>query len=208
MLSDIRDQYDGHGSTMVISGCIGPRGDGYVVGEAMSVAEAEAYHRLQIETLSRSDADMISAFTMTNSEEAIGITRAARAAGIPAAISFTVETDARLPSGESLQGAIERVDSETDNGPVYFMINCAHPSHFDSVLDDAPWLQRIVVIRANASVMSHAELDEAEELDDGNPDELAHQYGALSHKLPNLNVVGGCCGTDHRHIDAIARACS
>jgi len=207
LLSDIRDGYQDAGSPMVISGCIGPRGDGYDPGEPMTADQAQAYHAEQIETLSGTDADLVSAFTMTNIPEAVGITRAAAAAGIPVVISFTLETDGRLPSGDSLQQAIEMVDAETDAGPAYYMINCAHPSHFQKVLEGEAWPGRIRGVRANASRMSHAELDQAEELDDGDPAELGIQYLALQARLPHLNVLGGCCGTDHRHVEAICRAC-
>lgn len=150
---------------------------------------------------------MIAAITMTYVEEAIGITRAAQAHKMPVTISFTVETDGKLPTGQTLKEAIELVDKATDNAPAYYMINCAHPSHFDHVFDDEPWLERIAGLRANASTMSHAELDEAEELDDGNPVDLGQRYRTLQSTLVNLSIVGGCCGTDHRHIEAIAKAC-
>jgi S-methylmethionine-dependent homocysteine/selenocysteine methylase len=189
----------------VLDGVIGPRGDGYVVGEAMTPEEAEAYHSEQIGTFAGTAADMVSAITMTYADEAVGIARAAQAAGLPAAISFTVETDGRLPSGQPLGEAIEQVDAETESAPAYFMINCAHPTHFEGVLE-GPWLERVRGIRANASRMSHEELDAAEELDEGNPDELAEQYRALRDRLPNATVLGGCCGTDDRHVGAIARA--
>jgi homocysteine S-methyltransferase len=190
----------------VLDGVVGPRGDGYVVGETMSAGEAEAYHSEQIGTFAGTAADMISAITMTYADEAVGIARAAQAAGLPAAISFTVETDGRLPSGQPLGEAIEQVDGETGSAPAYFMINCAHPSHFEDVLEGS-WLARVGGIRANASRMSHEELDAAEELDEGDPDELAAQYRALRERLPNVAVVGGCCGTDDRHVSAIAAAC-
>jgi S-methylmethionine-dependent homocysteine/selenocysteine methylase len=190
----------------VLNGVVGPRGDGYVVGEAMSAAEAEAYHAEQIGTFAGTAADMVSAITMTYVDEAIGITRAAQAAGLPAVISFTVETDGRLPSGQPLREAVEQVDAETGSGPAYFMVNCAHPSHFADALEDGPWLERIGGLRANASTMSHAELDEATELDEGDPAQLATDYRALRERLPKANVLGGCCGTDHRHIAAISEA--
>ena len=190
----------------VLDGVIGPRGDGYVVGETMTPEEAEAYHSEQIGTFAGTAADMVSAITMTYADEAVGIARAAQAAGLPAAISFTVETDGRLPSGQPLGEAIEQVDAETESAPAYFMINCAHPTHFEGVLE-GPWLERVRGIRANASRMSHEELDAAEELDEGDPDELAAQYRALRDRLPNATVLGGCCGTDDRHVAAIAAAC-
>ena len=150
---------------------------------------------------------MVTAITMTYADEATGITRAASQAGLPVAISFTVETDGRLPSGQPLGEAIEQVDAETSEGPAYYMINCAHPTHFERVVDgDEPWRERIRGLRANASTMSHAELDEAEELDDGDPRDLGERYAALRTSLPRLNVIGGCCGTDHRHVGEACRA--
>jgi S-methylmethionine-dependent homocysteine/selenocysteine methylase len=182
-----------------ISGCIGPRGDGYVVGARMTADEAAAYHAPQIEALR--GADLITALTLTYAEEAIGI---ARAAPFPPVISFTVETDGRLPSGQPLAEAIAQVDAEAE--VAYFMVNCAHPSHFRHVLDGSPELARIEGIRANASTASHEELDAAEELDDGDPVTLAREYAELRELLPSLRVAGGCCGTDYRHVDAIAAA--
>jgi S-methylmethionine-dependent homocysteine/selenocysteine methylase len=191
---------------MRLSGCIGPRGDGYRVDSAMSADEAEEYHAAQVETFAGTSADLVSALTLTYADEATGVVRAANQSGTAVVISFTVETDGRLPSGQSLGEAIEQVDAETAGGAEYFMINCAHPTHFEGVLEPAPWLDRLRGLRANASKKSHAELDEAEELDEGDPAELAAAYAELHERLPNLNVVGGCCGTDHRHIDAISAA--
>jgi S-methylmethionine-dependent homocysteine/selenocysteine methylase len=150
---------------------------------------------------------MVTAITMTYADEAVGIARAAQEAGLPAAISFTVETDGRLPSGQALGEAIEEVDEESGGTPAYYMINCAHPTHFEGTLEArGPWLERIRGLRANASTKSHAELDEATELDEGDPDDLGRRYAALRERLPQLNVLGGCCGTDHRHIAAIRDA--
>jgi S-methylmethionine-dependent homocysteine/selenocysteine methylase len=206
MLEEIRAEYAG--TPMVISGCVGPRGDGYDPANLMSEGEAQAYHAAQIRTFAATAADMVTAITMTNVPEAIGVTRAARAAGMPVVISFTVETDGTLPTGDSLKEAIERVDAATDQGPAYYMINCAHPTHFDGALAAGePWVKRLGGLRANASTKSHAELDAAEELDDGNPEELGSQYQALRRRLPHLTVFGGCCGTDQRHIAAIVSAC-
>jgi S-methylmethionine-dependent homocysteine/selenocysteine methylase len=146
---------------------------------------------------------MVTAITMTYVEEAVGVALAAREARIPAAISFTVETDGHLPSGQPLGEAIQQVDEETGRAPAYYQVNCAHPSHFDGVLDTGgEWRERIRGVRANASTMSHAELDEATELDDGDPADLGERYATLAATLPNLNVLGGCCGTDHRHVRA------
>jgi homocysteine S-methyltransferase len=191
---------------IVINGVVGPRGDGYVVSDLMTAEEAERYHEPQIATLSETAAEVVTGLTINYADEAIGIVRAASGAGMPVAISFTVETDGRLPSGQSLEDAIAQVDAATDAAPAYYMINCAHPTHFANVFDRAPaWADRIRGLRANASKMSHAELDAAEELDDGNPAELGDEYLALRDRLRNLNVVGGCCGTDHRHVGEICR---
>ena len=207
LLEELRTEYEADSTPIVISGCIGPRGDGYVVGKTMTAEEAEAYHATQIATFAGTAADLVTAITMTYVEEAVGIVRAARAAGMPVVISFTVETDGRLPSGTPLREAIEEVDARTDTYAVYFMVNCAHPSHFDAVLEPgAAWNDRVMGLRSNASRLSHAELDEAEELDTGNPEELALEYVALRERLLRLTVLGGCCGTDHRHVDAMSRA--
>lgn len=205
-LAELREQLETPTTPVVISGNLGPRGDGYVVGRTMSAGAAQAYHAPQVETFAGTAADLVSVFTMTYVEEAIGVVRAAEAAGMPVAVSFTVETDGRLPSGMPLGEAIETADAATGAYPVYYLINCAHPSHFAHVLErGSAWRCRVRGVRANASKRSHAELDEATELDPGDPDELAHDYRALRALLPELAVVGGCCGTDHRHIGAMCQ---
>jgi S-methylmethionine-dependent homocysteine/selenocysteine methylase len=205
LLRELREGFDGE-TPFLVSGCIGPRGDGYVAGEMMSRDEAERYHAEQVETLADAGADLVTALTITYADEAIGIARAARARTVAAVISFTVETDGRLPSGQPLGEAVEQVDAETEGSAAHFMINCAHPTHFAHVLDGAgAWTDRVRGIRANASRKSHAELDEATELDEGNPAELAEEYSEIASRLRNLRVVGGCCGTDHRHVAALSR---
>jgi homocysteine S-methyltransferase len=189
----------------IVNGVVGPRGDGYVVDAVMTVAGAAEYHVPQVAALAEGGVDQVSAITMTYADEAIGFVQAARGIGVPAVVSFTVETDGRLPSGEGLRQAIESVDDATGEAAEFFMVNCAHPTHFAQVLDDSgPWLRRIGGIRANASTMSHEELDAAEELDAGDPADLAKHYLALRERLSELRVLGGCCGTDHPHIRAIA----
>jgi len=206
LMEEIRDQAPMK-SPFVISGCIGPQDDGYNPAVKFSASAAHDYHSVQINTFRDTAADMVTAITMTYTDEAIGITRAAQAADLPAVISFTLETDGKLPSGQLLGDAIEEVDSETDGGPAYYMINCAHPTHFEKILTgDEPWTDRIRGLRANASTKSHAELDEAEELDEGDPEDLANRYVDLKDKLPELNVLGGCCGTDERHVEQICHA--
>lgn len=208
MLETIRVEFETDATPYVISGCVGPRRDGYDASIRSSEADAEKYHAVQIETFAGTAADMITAITMTHAEEAIGVTRASRAMAMPVAISFTVETDGTLPSGQPLREAIEQVDEATDSGPVYYMVNCAHPTHFDHVFEPGgDWHDRIKGLRANASRSSHEELDNAEVLDEGNPEELGQQYRDLLNLLNGVTVVGGCCGTDHRHIEAIGNAC-
>jgi len=207
LMHNLRARHETAASPMVVSGCVGPRGDGYDPGQVMTPDEAEAYHGLQIAAFADARADMVSAITMTNANEAIGVTRAATKAGMPAAIAFTVETDGKLPTGQSLADAICEVDVVTGNAPAYYMINCAHPTHFQKTLGNEVWTRRIGGLRANASKRSHQELNESPDLDAGNPIELGGEYRELVRRHPQINVLGGCCGTDHRHIECIALAC-
>jgi S-methylmethionine-dependent homocysteine/selenocysteine methylase len=208
LMHELRSKHAAAGTPFVVSGCVGPRGDGYDPGQVMTEAEAEAYHGHQVRVFAEAGADMVTAITITNANEAIGVARAARAAGMPSAIAFTVETDGRLPTGQTLAEAIGQADAATANGPAYYMINCAHPTHFAHVLPSAEgWTQRIRGIRANASRRSHQELNEAPDLDAGDPVELASQYRDLRRLHPHINVLGGCCGTDHRHVAEIGQAC-
>jgi len=191
---------------VVIEACIGPRSDAYNPTLLMDADEAEQYHAVQLRALADTGCTQVSALTLTYPEEAIGIARAATAVGLPVVVGFTVETDGRLPNGTSIEDAILAVDAATDGAPLSFMINCAHPTHFADALPEGKARKRIGGLRANASTLSHAELDEAEELDSGDPDDLAERYVALRRDLPALEVVGGCCGTDIRHVTAICDA--
>jgi homocysteine S-methyltransferase len=205
-LRELGREFDG--VELIVSGNLGPRGDGYNPQELLAPADAAAYHRPQIDSFAAAGADRITMLTATHAGEAIGVVRAAMASGIPAVIAFTVETDGRLPSGQSLHEAIMEVDSATGGAALHFGVNCAHPDHFSAALGaDPAAIGRIALLRANASRASHAELDEADELDDGDPVELAALYAALRDRHPHIHVLGGCCGTDARHVEAIARAC-
>jgi homocysteine S-methyltransferase len=206
-LQALRAKWEQPDVPCVISGAIGPRGDGYKLGN-MNADEAESYHSAQIASFVEAGADMVSAYTLTNIREGIGIARAAKALQIPCVISFTVETDGRLVGGETLREAVETVDRETRDAPEYFMINCAHPAHFEDALKAGePWMKRVQGVRANASTKSHQELDESTTLDAGDPSDLGLRYRRLRGSFPAMRVLGGCCGTDHRHVAAISAAC-
>jgi homocysteine S-methyltransferase len=207
LLVDLRKKHATNDSPFVILGAIGPRGDGYRVDAKMTAEAARRYHSRQVRVYSETEADMIGAYTLNYVEEGLGIALAAKEIGMPLALSFTVETDGRLPSGDTLKAAIETVEDKTGGSPAYYMINCAHPKHFRHVLTGGAWLNRIRGLRANSSTKSHAELDSSTEIDIGNIPELADQYRALRAMLPKLTVLGGCCGTDHRHVEAIADRC-
>ena len=207
LLLELRREFETAQTPCVISGAIGPRGDGYKAGN-MDAGEAEAYHAAQVASFARTEADMVAAYTLTNFNEAIGIARAAKAHAMPCMISFTVETDGRLATGETLREAIETVDRETGAYPLYYMINCAHPAHFTQALQAGEaWVERVHGVKANASTKSHQELDESTELDAGDPADLGRRYQALRSRFPTMRILGGCCGTDHRHIAAICEAC-
>ncbi len=204
----VRDELADGSHPMPVSGCLGPRGDAYRPEALMSADEAAGYHRPQVAALAETAADLVTAMTLTYAAEAVGVAQAAEAVGLPVALSFTVETDGRLPDGTALAAAVTEVDEATGGYPAYFMVNCAHPQHFAGVLDpNAAWAQRIRAVRANASTSSHAELDEATELDDGDPVAFGHETAALRERLPWLTVLGGCCGTDLRHLEQVAAAC-
>lgn len=207
-MCELRDRHETAETPIVVSGNIGPRYDGYSAVEQMTSDEAQNYHGDQVGAFVEAGADLVTTLTMTHVGEAVGITRAAQQAGIPSVMSFTTETDGRIPAGETLGEAIGEVDAQTDAAPAYYMVNCAHPTHFDDALKtDAPWLKRLRGLRANASKKSHAELDNSTELDSGNPTEFGRQHLALRERLPHLTVLGGCCGTDHRHVEQIGSVC-
>lgn len=206
LIAELRKEWETPQTPVVASGVVGPRGDAYVAS-AMEAAEAEAYHGPQIAAFAAAGADMVTAYTLSGVGEAIGIARAARGADLPCALSFTVETDGRLSGGESLREAVERVDSETGGAPAYFMVNCAHPAHFGPALEHGTWLSRLRGLKANSSMKSHAELDGSASLDSGDPKDLGRRYADLRRRLPALAVLGGCCGTDCRHVEAICEAC-
>jgi homocysteine S-methyltransferase len=209
LMAQMRDAHETAQTPIVISANVGPRGDGYSPDRMMSVNEAQDYHAEQIGVFAATEADLVSAFTLNYVNEAIGVARAARVAEMPVVISFTVETAGRLPTGQTLKDAIVETDLKTNAAPAYYMLNCAHPTHFADVLaTDEPWVKRLRGLRANASTRSHAELDAAPDLDAGDPVALGRQYRDLRRRLPQVTILGGCCGTDHRHVEQICFACT
>ena len=200
MMRGLRDEYPD--DDVLLALCIGPSRDPYARPEPMPVAAAREYHRAQIGSVSDLGVDLVNAYTFNQVEEAAGAVLAAGGYDLPIALSLVVETDGCLDNGQGLEDAIAEIDDLTDAGAAYFMINCAHPDHFSQVLTGNPRLKGIVV---NASRCSHAELDEATELDDGDPDELAAEVVRLVQAYPGLSVIGGCCGTDMRHLREMAR---
>ena len=205
LMRELRADHADRIPSILISGCIGPRGDGYNPGTIMEAGEAADYHHFQTQIFAEEGVDLVSAITMTNVPEAVGLVEAANRAGVPSVISFTLETDGRLPTEMPLADAIAAVDAASDPAPVHYMINCAHPSHFaDTLAAGSTWLERLGGLRTNASRMSHAELNEAVQLDEGDPHELGELHTGLARQLSNLRVVGGCCGTDARHVAQMA----
>lgn len=202
--SELRTRHETEGTPIIVNGVVGPAGDGYSPEALLRPDEAERIHAKQIGWLVDAGVDLISAVTFTHTGEAIGFVRAARLFGVPIVVSFTVETDGRLPTGQSVADAIAETDAATDEAVLYYMVNCAHPDHFTGELI-GDWVGRIGGVRANASRMSHAELDAAEELDEGDPEEFGMLHGAFAPNLPGLKVFGGCCGTDDRHVGCAAR---
>lgn len=183
-----------------VSGVVGPRGDGYLAG-GEDPDEAADYHAAQVHAFGKAGADLVHAMTMTGPAEGIGVVRAARDAGLPVAVSFTVETDGRLPDGSTLAATLARVEAEAPAD--WYGVNCAHPTHLLPGLDGGSWQSRLTFFRPNASTLSHAELDEMEVLDPGDLGLLASSAGGLRDQVPTIGVVGGCCGTDSRHVAAL-----
>lgn len=202
LLAQLRECYAGDVPEVVVAGMVGPRGGVYAAGQAMDPWQARDYHLPQARTFADAGADLVTCLSLTTVSEAIGITLAAGEAGLPVSVGFTVAADGRLPDGTSLRAAVEAVDEASP--PDWFVVNCAHPSHVAAALADAgPWLKRIGGTRLNVSGVGHAELDAAEGLDEGDPEVLGRDQAALAAMLPCLRVVGGCCGTDARHVAAM-----
>lgn len=184
----------------LVSGAIGPRGDGYLAG-GTDPDEAAEYHAAQVRSFAAAGADLVHAMTMTGPAEGIGVVRAARESGLPVAISFTVETDGRLPDGRTLSDAVAQVEAAAPAD--WYGVNCAHPTHIAPALDGATWQDRLRFLRPNASTLTHEELDAMEVLDAGDLGLLTSSVQTVRDQLPSVTVVGGCCGTDSSHVAAL-----
>ena len=199
LMAEVRD--DANSDDVLLALCLGPSRDPYTKDAPLSVEAARDYHAAQIASVRESGIDLVNAYTFNQVPEAAGAVLAAADADLPVALSLVVETDGCLDNGLPLDAAIAEIDAATDGAAAYFMVNCAHPDHFGPALSGNPRLKGVV---ANASRCSHAELDEATELDDGNPAELGGQIARLVAENPALRVIGGCCGTDMRHLTQMA----
>lgn len=207
LMLELRDEARGAGP-LLVSACMGPVGDAYQANHTLDAVAAHAAHSWQARILADCGPDLVTAMTLGTVAEAVGIVRAVAATGLPVVISFTLETDGRLPDGTTLGDAIAAVDDQTGGKPLYYQLNCAHPQHFAHLFAaPAPWQARLNGVRANASRLSHAELDAMSSLDAGDPDALAADLAALYASQRHWQVMGGCCGTDVRHVAAIAQAC-
>lgn len=184
----------------LVSGAVGPRGDGYLAG-GTDPDEAAEYHSAQVSSLAAAGADLVHAMTMTGPAEGIGVVRAARAAGLPVAVSFTVETDGLLPDGRTLADAVAALEAAAPAD--WYGVNCAHPTHLSPALDSGEWQDKLRFLRPNASTMSHQELDEMEVLDAGDLGLLTSSVRSVRDQVPSFAVLGGCCGTDSRHVAAL-----
>ena len=202
---DFAREYDSPETPMIVGGVIGPRGDAYNVGRTPDAAEAEDYHSEQILTFKKAGADVVTAATFSSIEEATGLARAAKSADMPVVISFFVARGGKLKGGETLEEAISAVDAATESAPAYYMINCTHPSEFTPGLTDGDWTRRLGGFMPNAVAMETLDLCKLGHLEDGDPEELGGQMADLARRFPHINVWGGCCGTDGRHIGQITR---
>jgi S-methylmethionine-dependent homocysteine/selenocysteine methylase len=205
-LDSIRREYEDRVSDVYIAGGVGPRGDAYGTGGGITEAEAEDYHSVQLTTLKSTPADMAIALTINNIAEAVGIVRAAESIDIPIGISLTLTTEGRLGSGPTLRDAIETIEEKTNGAAAWFGTNCSHPLEFASALaDDGPWRDRLRYVRPNAAKMDKVALCKLGHLEDGDPVELGEQMGGVARRFPRADILGGCCGTDERHLGEIAK---
>lgn len=191
---------------VLVAGVVGPRGDAYGHEHTMDADEAEDYHGVQLATLRQAEVDLVSGLTFADVPEAVGLARAAASAGLPLSVSFMVDRTGRLTTGSTLKDAVEAVDEQAGaSRPDFYGINCSHPSELEAALVPGPWLERLRMLRPNASPADKQELCEIGHLESGDPAELGDQLAALGERLPQVDVWGGCCGTWDDHLRALAQ---
>ncbi|MEL7344987.1 MAG: homocysteine S-methyltransferase family protein, partial [Pseudomonadota bacterium] len=206
LLRDWAEPFEDRLAGLYVFSYIGPRGDAYGTGGAITADEAEKYHTTQLVSVRDSVADGAMAATFNNIPEAVGLARAAKALGVPLGISLTLTSDGVLRSGPSLKEAIEDIDKQTgDARPDFYMVNCAHPTEFGPSLVNEPWLQRIRGFVPNAVAMEKVALCKLGHIEDGDPVELGGQLAELAGKYPWMDIWGGCCGTGAPHLLEIAK---
>lgn len=204
-LRDVSHPYASQLPDLAIAGCVGPRGDAYALNRDIKAADAEGYHMTQMTTLKDCGVDLIWAATINNVPEAVGLSRAAAAVGLPVNLSFTLDSSHKLKSGPSLKEAIEATDAEAaDARPDSYGINCSHPMEFEPALDPGDWTRRIRSLRPNAAKMDKVSLCKLGHIEEGDPEELGQQMGDLARRFPDIDIWGGCCGTWDKHFDRIA----
>ena len=203
-LRDVARDFEQDIDTIIISGTIGPRGDAYSRNETITADVAEEYHSVQLATLKKAGVDMAWAMTFNNIPEAVGTIRAAENTGIPIAMGLSLDSSSRLNSGPSMAEAVPEIDAQTNSAAAFFGLNCSHPLEFEPALDGGEWMKRLRSIRPNASPMDKIALCKIGHLEDGDPDELAQQMLDVARRMPHMDIFGGCCGTDERHLSKIA----
>jgi S-methylmethionine-dependent homocysteine/selenocysteine methylase len=206
-LREVAEPFRGRVPSILFAGLVGPRGDAYSLNRTMTAVEAEAYHLQQLNTLARAEVDVVTALTFNSVPEAVGVSRAAARVGLPLGVSFTLDSGtSRLISGPSLREAIEATDRECGEAkPDFYGINCSHPYEFLPALDPGDWIERIRMLRPNASAMDKLALCKIGHLEEGDPQELGRLMGELARTYPHIDIWGGCCGTWDQHLGHIAR---
>lgn len=191
-----------------IAGVIGPRGDAYALNETITAEAAEDYHFAQLDLYARDGVDLAWAATINNIPEAVGLSRAAARAGIPVNICFTLTSDHRLRAGPTLAEAVLATDADCgpEARPDSYGVNCSHPLEFEPALEPGPWQARLRCFRPNAAAMDKIALCKLNHLEEGDPEELGRQMGALARRFTQADIWGGCCGSWDKHIARIAPA--
>ena len=205
-ISSMRGEYGDYASNAPIGGLMSCRGDAYRPEEALGIDEAEVFHSEQVDAFARTGVDFIMASTLPARTEAIGIAKAMARSGLPYVPSFIVRPDATLLDGTPLDDVIVEIDDTVDPAPVFYMMNCIHPDVYLSVypmLDGEHVKRRMLGLQANTSLMRPEELDKLDRLDTADAGDFAVSIINV-HDRCGAKILGGCCGTDERHIRSIA----